>query len=112
MVGSFLIIDTNILIQLGGYIIMGTGLIFIFLSYFKNMSDEDLEKAMAIKSESHRKTLKKHALKLAENNKDNAKQLIINNKDVIGKVAYDNRDVITQAAYDNKELLAEQYIKN
>ena len=56
------------------------GLVFIFLSKYKNMSDEDLQRAVSVTRKS-----------------------VVNN---IAGVAYNNKETIGQAAYDNRDVIA------
>ena len=84
------------------------GAIFIFLSKYKQMSDEDLSRAVSVT----RKSVANAMVKGARDNKEVIGQVAYENRDVIAQVAYDNKDVIAEAAYDNRELLAETYLKN
>ena len=108
-VGSLLFINEH---SYGGAI-MGTmmclvGGVFIFLSKYKQMSDEDLIRAVSVT----RKSVVNAGIGLARDNQGIIRQAAIDNQDVIAQVAYENKDVVAQAAYDNKELLAETYLKN
>ena len=67
------------------------GFIFIFLSKYKNISDEDLQRAVSVT----RKSVV-----------NNISGVAYNNREAIGQVAYDNRDVIAQVAYDNRDVIA------
>ena len=75
-----------------GWILFGCGAIFIFLSFCKQMTDDDLQRAMSVNRSSVIATSKK---------------VVKDNKGAIAKVAYDNRDVIAEVAaaddgYNNK----------
>ena len=103
-VGSLLCsINTELLNLIMGPCIMGSGLIFIFLSIFKNMSDDELQRAVSVQKSDMMNAGKKALI----NNKEAIYKTAYDNKDVIAEVAYDNRDVIAQAAYNNRELLAD-----
>ena len=91
-----------------GFAMIGAGLIFLFLSRFKNVSDEDINRAVSVQ----KKSVFNSFGTVAKNNEAAIKQAAWDNRDVIGQVAYDNRDVIAKAAYDNRELLADQYQRN
>ena len=67
------------------------GILFIFLSKYKEMSDEDLNRAVSVN---------RAAVSQA------VKQTAVDNKDVIYQAAYDNKDVIAEAAYNNREVIA------
>ena len=91
-----------------GWAMILCGCLFIFLSKFKQLSDEDINRAISVQKQS----VANHVGTLAKNNEGAIKQAAYNNRDVIAQVAYDNRDVIAQAAYDNREMLADQYMRN
>ena len=76
---------------------IASGVIFIFLSKVKKMSDDDLHRAISLYNDGKHK---QHFVQGAAN-------LARNNKDVIAKAAYDNRDVIAQVAYENKDVIAD-----
>ena len=73
-----------------GYSMIASGLVFIFLSKFKNMSDDEMIRALSLQ------TSEKNMAKGA------AKKLATDNKEVIAKVAYDNREVIGNAYMENQ----------
>mgnify|MGYP001114192945 CR=1 FL=1 len=91
-----------------GFAMIAAGCIFIFLSKYKQMSDEDLVRAVSVT----RKSVNNAVIGVARDNQGVIRQAAYDNKDVIAQVAYDNKDVVAQAAYDNRELLAETYLKN
>ena len=66
------------------------GSIFLFLSFVKNMNDEEISRAVSIQ----KKSVADAAVGVARNNQGAIKQAAWDNKEVIGQVAYDNRDVI------------------
>ena len=112
-VGSLLFVNSsNLMFVLLGWAMIASGLIFIFLSKVKNMTDEDLNRALSVYTDDVKKAVKEGSVNFARNNKDAIAKAAYDNKDVIAQVAYDNRDVLAQAAYDNKEMLAEAYIRN
>lgn len=113
-VGVLLVITASGKLEglIGGCAIAASGCIFLFLSYFKNMKDDDLNRALSIYATENKKAMKKGATDAIANNKDKIYDVAYNNKDVIAKVAMDNQDVIGQVAFDNKELIAESYLKN
>ena len=90
-----------------GSAMIASGCAFIFLSKVKNMSDDDMQRALSIYGEQNKKAIKKNAVSVAKNNKDAIRQVAVDNQDVIAQVAYDNKDYIAKAAYENKEFLAE-----
>lgn len=87
-----------------------SGFIFIFLAKVKNMSDEDMTRALSVYADKDKAAAKGAASKSWNNHKDEVKgaavNAAINNKDVIAQVARDNKEVVGQIAYDNKEVLA------
>ena len=84
------------------------GRAFIFLSKYKQMSDEDLVRAVSVT----RKSVVNAGIGAVRNNQGIIRQAAEENQDLIAQVAYENKDVVAQAAYDNRELLAETYLKN
>ena len=66
------------------------GSIFLFLSFFKNMNDEEISRAVSIQ----KKSVADAAIGVAKNNQGAIKQAAWDNKEVIAEVAYDNRDAI------------------
>ena len=77
-----------------GYAMIASGLVFIFLSKVKNMSDDDMTRALSVQR-SEKNAMKGAATKAG-------KKLATDNKDVIAKVAYDNREVIGNAYIENQ----------
>uniref|UniRef100_A0A7S3FUV6 Uncharacterized protein n=1 Tax=Strombidium rassoulzadegani TaxID=1082188 RepID=A0A7S3FUV6_9SPIT len=110
-VGSLLFLNSGGAYTILGFGMIGAGGVFIFLSKFKNMTDDDLHRALSIYNDVSKKQMKQGAVNLAKNNKDVIAQAAYDNKDVIAQVAYDHKDTIASAAYDNKELIAETYIR-
>ena len=66
-----------------GWAMIASGCVFLFLSKVKNMSDEDLQRALSVYADNNKAAMKSKAKKLATDHKD-----------VIAKVAYDNREHI------------------
>ena len=97
--------------SIAGWALIASGAAFLFLSKVKNMSDDEMQRALSVYAEENKASAKKNATDFAHNHKDDAKKLAYDNKDVIAAVAYENKDVLAQAAYDNKEMLAEEYLK-
>ena len=97
---------------IAGWALIASGLAFLFLSKVKNMSDEDMQRALSVYAEQQKSGMKEGAKKFAKDHKEDAKKLAYDNKDVIAAVAYENKDVLAQAAFDNKEMLADEYLKN
>ena len=64
---------------MGGVLIVG-GLIFLFLSLFKQMNDEEISRAVSVQ----KKSVTNAAGNLARNNQGAIKQAAWDNKDVIG----------------------------
>ena len=97
-VGSLLLtiteVNGNLVKDVMGCSMMGSGLIFVFLSKVKKMEDEDLVRALSVYADADKSKMK-----------NKAKQTAHDNKDVIKKAAVDNKDVIAQVAYDNKEVI-------
>ena len=91
-----------------GWFIMIGGLIFLFLSKYKQLSDEDINRAVSVQ----KKSVQGHVKQFARNNQEEIKTAAWNHREEIGSVAYDNRDAIASAAFDNRELLADQYMRN
>ena len=77
-----------------------SGIIFLFLSKVKNMSDDDLQRALSVYADNNKAAMKRAGSKFASDHKD-----------VIAKVAYDNRAVIAEKAYENKEMLTDAYLE-
>ena len=93
-----------------GIAMIVAGGIFIFLSRYKNISDDEIQRVMSLNTADNKQRARQAAVNLAHNNKDVVKQAVIDNKDVIAQVAYEHRDEIAQVAYDNKEVLAQAYL--
>ena len=114
-VGFCLFISTadseNLLNTIMGYCMIVAGLIFLFLSKFKKMSDEDLHRSLSIMV-SEKDSLKKGAKLLGSKSKGLAKDIISNNKEEIKQGLYDNKEVIAQAAADNPDILEDFYKNN
>ena len=110
-VGTLLFLNEEGASNIMGASMVASGLAFLFLSKVKNMSDDDMQRALSIYGEQNKTAMRQQAVKTAKNNKETIKQAAIDNQDVIAQVAYDNRDVVAQAAYDNREMLAETYVK-
>ena len=94
-----------------GIVMVSSGVLFIFLSRCRHMSDDSLQRAMSINQKALQKKAMEDSLNYAKNHKEEIAQAAIDNKEVIAQVAYDNRDAIAEVAYDNKELVAETYIR-
>ena len=107
---------TSIYNQAMGAALLVSGLIFIFLSKVKNMSDEDMTRALSVYADADKKGASAAASNTWNNHKDDVKgaamKAAVNNKDVIAQVARDNKEVIGKVAYDNKELIADAYVNN
>ena len=95
IVGLLLFLNDKTPTDVMGAAMVFSGFSFLFLSKYKNMSDDDLNRAMSLYTEQNKKIAKKAAVNFAHNNKD-----------AIAKAAYDNKDVIAQVAYDNKDVIA------
>ena len=87
---------------------MIAGGIFIFLSKYKQLSDEDINRAVSVQ----KKSVANWATNTAKNNQGAIKKAAYDNQDVIAQVAWENRDTIAEVAYDNREMLANEYIRN
>ena len=74
---------------MGWAMIIG-GCIFIFLSRFRQLSDEDINRAVSIQ----KKSVFNAVGTVAHNNQGAIKKAAYDNQDVIGQVAYDNKDII------------------
>ena len=98
-VGTLLFLNYTTSSTIMGWAMIASGAIFLFLSKVKNMSDDDLHRALSVYTDNNKAAMKKAGKKLANDHKD-----------VIAQVAYDNKDVIAQHAYDNREVLAEAYV--
>ena len=70
-VGTVLFLDQDdLLFTIMGWAMILSGIIFVFLSKVKNMTDEDLDRALSIYSDGKtKKNLQKGAVNLAKNNK-------------------------------------------
>ena len=95
--------DKVIINYIMGIALIVSGLIFLFLSKFKHMSDEDINRAVSVQ----KKSVMNAALHHAKSSENAIKQAAFDNKDVIAKVAYENKDEIAKAAFENKEFLAD-----
>ena len=93
-------------------IMLASGIVFVFLSRCRHMSDEQLQRAMSINTKEVKKRAAQDSLNYARDHQDEIKQAAYDNRDVIAQVAYENKDAIAQAAYDNREVIAETYIRN
>ena len=89
--------------NLMGFFMILAGGIFIFLSKYKQLSDDDIQRAVSVQKKSVANAVGNAAMR----NQASIKRAAYNNQDVIAQVAYENKDVIAQAAYDNRELLAD-----
>ena len=110
-IGTLMIINANLFSYIIAGVFIFSGLLFIFLSKFRNMSDEQLQRAASIYADNLKKDAKKGATTFVATHKDDIANAAYDNREVIAQVAYEHRDSIANAAYDNKELLAETYIK-
>ena len=107
---------TGIWNMLMGGGLIASGLCFIFLAKIKNMSDDDMTRALSVYADADRAAAQGAASSTWNNHKDEVKgaavNAAVNNKDVIAQVARDNKEVVGQIAYDNKEVIAQAYINN
>ena len=107
---------TDIYNLMMGSALIVSGLIFIFLAKVKNMSDEDMTRALSVYADADKNSASNVASNTWNNHKgdvkDAAMKAAVNNKDVIAQVARDNKEVVGQVAYDNKEIIADAYINN
>ena len=74
--------------------LMLSGLIFIFLAKVKNMSDEDMTRALSVYADSDKNSASNTWNAHKGDVKDAAVKAALNNKDVIAKVARDNKEVV------------------
>ena len=102
MVGTLLFLNAGVVSQISAWALIVAGLLFLYLSKVKQMSDVDLNRAMSVYAENNTSYLKNSAKKYAHEHKDDIRQAAIDHKDVIAQVAYDNREAIDQVAYDNR----------
>lgn len=77
-VGSLLLINMRenqpeISQAIMGFSMIGSGLIFIFLSKVKKMEDDDLIRALSVYADENKAQMKKSGQKFANDNKDNIK---------------------------------------
>jgi hypothetical protein len=84
--------------NIAGLAISVSGLIFICLSKFKDLSESDLDRHAS----HNRKEVYAAGMGVANKNQGLIKKAAYDNKDEIGKAAWNNRDMIGQAAYDNE----------
>lgn len=82
-VGSLMLINKDLFSIIVGCCLIGSGLLFLFLSKVKKLSDEDLQRATSIYTENLKKEAREGVVDYAKAHKDDIKQ-----------AAYDNRDVI------------------
>ena len=109
--GSLMLINNDIFSKIVAGSLLASGVLFIFLSKVKKLTDEDLQRATSIYTDNLKKEAKEGVVDYAKSHKEEIKQAAWDNREVIAQVAYDHKDSIANAAYDNKELLAESYIK-
>ena len=102
-VGTLLFTNGDSLSYLIGWAIIAAGCVFLYLSMAKNMSDEDLERALSVYAEKNKTAVKETGKKIATDKKT---------KEVIAKVANENKEHIANAAYNNREFLADAYIES
>ena len=62
-----------------GWAMIGSGCAFIFLSKVKNMSDDDMQRALSVYGEANKKAMRQAAVKTANNNKDTIKKAAVDN---------------------------------
>ena len=78
-----MLINKDLFSIIVGCCLIGSGLLFVFLSKVKKLSDEDLQRATSIYTENLKKEAREGVVDYAKAHKDDIKQ-----------AAYDNRDVI------------------
>mmetsp|Transcript_16079 Transcript_16079/g.24978 ORF Transcript_16079/g.24978 Transcript_16079/m.24978 type:complete len:139 (-) Transcript_16079:167-583(-) len=108
--GSLLFINSSTPFIILGWAMIASGLIFIFLSKVKNMTDDDLNRAISLYADGNKKQMKAAATNAFMNNKDKIAKAAYDNREVIAQVAYEHKDVIAEVAYENKDAIAEAYI--
>ena len=86
--------DGAVMNLIAGWALIASGLAFLFLSKVKNMSDDEMQRALSVYADQQKAGMKQGAKDFAHNHKDDAKKLAYDNKDVIAAVAYDNKDVL------------------
>ena len=90
------------------WIMLAGGSIFIFLSRFRQISDEDINRAVSIQ----KKSVFNAVGNVAQKGGQAMKNAVYDNREQIAQTAYDNREVIAQTAYDNRELIAQTAYDN
>ena len=121
-VGSLLFIVNNqatLMQTLMGIGLCVSGLIFLFLSCWKNVSDEELQRAVSVNTKVAYASVQEVASdnrealgKVAYDNRDLIMQVAVDNKEVAAQVAYENRDTIGRAAYNEYGSVAQEYVRN
>ena len=93
--GLLLFIDMdNMFSLIMGILMFSSGIIFIFLSRCRHMSDDQLQRATSIITGDLKKKAAQDSLNYAKAHQDEIKQVAYDNKDVIAQVAYENKDAI------------------
>lgn len=91
-----------------GWMLVVSGLLFIFFSFFKKMSDEDLQRATSLYGAELQKKAMNSGKKFTVDHSDDIARAAVNNRDVIANVVetpMDRGDSVANAAYhDNKEF--------
>jgi len=82
-VGSLILINDDPFSIIVGFSLIGSGILFVFLSKVKKLTDEELQRATSIYTENLKKEAREGVVDYAKAHKDDIKQ-----------AAYDNRDVI------------------
>ena len=82
-VGSLMLINNDLFSIIVGCCLIGSGLLFVFLSKVKKLSDEDLQRATSIYTENLKKEAREGVVDYAKAHKDDIKQAAYNNRDVI-----------------------------
>jgi hypothetical protein len=98
-----------------GWIFVVSGFLFIILSMFKKMSDEDLQRATSLYGAELQKKAMNAGHKFTVDHSDDIAKAAVNNRGVIANVVetpMDRGDSVANAAYhDNKEFQTSNYIR-
>ena len=106
-VGTLLFLNSDILSTIAGCALIASGLILLYLSKVKNMSDVELNRAMSVYA-SDRTSYLRDAAPTSVN--DSAPiQPDYSSSEVIAQVSHDSRDSYYSSGYDSRHAIGDSY---
>ena len=94
-----------------GWMFVVSGLLFIFFSKFKKMTDADLQRATSLYGAELQQKAQNQGKKFVVEHKDDIAKAAVNNQDVIAAVVDRGDSVANAAFHDNKDLQTSNYIR-